>query len=136
MEIKHIFRELSDLDLLAKCLHGCTENPNESFNDCIGVRLLKTVFVGLNAIKVGVLDSVICFNDGSIKRLQVLEKLGIIPGFNTTIAMEAIDKERLRDADKYTEYIANEVRVRSRSLKRKKQGMESEKDYAYGAGRF
>ena len=51
-EIKPIFRDLSDSALLTKCLHGHTQNPNESFNNCIWVRIPKTVFVCLNTLKV------------------------------------------------------------------------------------
>ncbi|GFW16480.1 uncharacterized protein TNCV_443551 [Trichonephila clavipes] len=51
-------------DLLKKCLHGRTQNPNESFNKCIWERIPKTVFVGIETLKFGVMDAVICFNDG------------------------------------------------------------------------
>ncbi|GFV32518.1 hypothetical protein TNCV_1054991 [Trichonephila clavipes] len=33
--------------LIEKCLHGRTQNPNESFNKCIWERIPKTVFVGI-----------------------------------------------------------------------------------------
>ncbi|GFU86667.1 uncharacterized protein TNCV_2880871 [Trichonephila clavipes] len=51
-------------DLLKKCLRGRTQNPNESFNKCIWERIPKTVFVGIETLKFGVMDAVICFNDG------------------------------------------------------------------------
>ncbi|GFT56013.1 uncharacterized protein TNCV_3116991 [Trichonephila clavipes] len=53
-------------DLLKKCLHGRTQNPNESFNKCIWERIPKTVFVGIETLKFGVMDAVICFNDGYV----------------------------------------------------------------------
>ncbi|GFS97164.1 uncharacterized protein TNCV_1921111 [Trichonephila clavipes] len=53
-------------DLLKKCLHGRTQNPNESFNKCIWERIPKTVFVGIETLKFGVMDAIICFNDGYI----------------------------------------------------------------------
>ena len=83
-----------------------------------------------------VLDSVVCFNDGSLKRLHVLEKLGINPGCNTTAALQEIDKERLQDSEKYVEYIANEARVRYRRSKRKREDEESANNDEYGAGMF
>ena len=135
-EIKSIFRDLSDSALLTKCLHGHTQNPNERFNNCIWVRIPKTVFVCLNTLKVGVLDSVVCFNYGSLKRLHVLEKLGINPGCNTTAALQEIDKELLQDSEKYVEYIANEARVRYRRYKRKREDEESANNDEYGAGMF
>ncbi|XP_069698811.1 uncharacterized protein [Periplaneta americana] len=82
LKVKPIFRDLADKKLLEKCTHGCTQNPNESFNNCIWERLPKTVFVGLNVLKTGVLDAVITFNDGSSSRKKVLELMGIKPGLN------------------------------------------------------
>ncbi|GFU65295.1 transposable element Tcb2 transposase [Trichonephila clavipes] len=61
-------------DLLKKCLRGRTQNPNESFNKCIWERIPKTVFVGIETLKFGVMDAVICFNDGY---LEVSDELGI-----------------------------------------------------------
>ncbi|GFX81668.1 transposable element Tc3 transposase [Trichonephila clavipes] len=52
-----------------KCLHGRTQNPNESFNKCIWERIPKTVFVGIETLKFGVMDAVICFNDGYVSRI-------------------------------------------------------------------
>ncbi|KAJ4425814.1 hypothetical protein ANN_27440 [Periplaneta americana] len=98
-EIKPIFRDLSNQELLKKCLHGNTQNPNESFNHCIWERIPKTVFVGLKTLKQGVLDAVICFNDGCVSRLNVLESLGIEVGPNTKTALYAIDKKRFEDGE-------------------------------------
>lgn len=46
--IKPIFRDLASPDLLSKCLHGKSQNVNESLNSVIWNRLPKTVFVGLH----------------------------------------------------------------------------------------
>ncbi|GFX23734.1 uncharacterized protein TNCV_3596761 [Trichonephila clavipes] len=70
-------------DLLKKCLHGRTQNPNESFNKCIWERIPKSVFVGIETLKFGVMDAVICFNNGYVSRIKVFEALGIKPGYNT-----------------------------------------------------
>ncbi|GFW64388.1 uncharacterized protein TNCV_274121 [Trichonephila clavipes] len=82
-------------DLLKKCLHGGTQNPNESFNKCIWERIPKTVFVGIETLKFGVTDAVICFNDGYVSRIKVFEALGIKPGYNTERALLIIDNKRI-----------------------------------------
>ena len=41
MKLKPIFAELSDESLLEKCLHGKTQNQNESFNSIIWDRIPK-----------------------------------------------------------------------------------------------
>ncbi|GFW14538.1 uncharacterized protein TNCV_2358621 [Trichonephila clavipes] len=67
-------------NLLKKCLHGRTQNPNESFNKCIWERIPNTVFVGIETLKFGVMDAVICFNGGYVSRIKVFEALGIKSG--------------------------------------------------------
>jgi hypothetical protein len=42
----------------------------------------KTVFVGFQTLKIGVLDTVICFNEASAVRCNVLQVLGMSPGEN------------------------------------------------------
>ncbi|GBL84103.1 hypothetical protein AVEN_7492-1, partial [Araneus ventricosus] len=61
---KKVFRELADKKLLSKGIHGRTQNPNEGFNNCVWERIPKTTFVGINTLKIGVMDAVLCFNDG------------------------------------------------------------------------
>ncbi|GFT74704.1 uncharacterized protein TNCV_562561 [Trichonephila clavipes] len=39
-----IFRDLTAKELLLKCLHGRTQNPNESFNNCVWNRVPKKTF--------------------------------------------------------------------------------------------
>ena len=67
-EIKPIFRDLSNPELLKKCLHGRTRNPNESLNHVIWSRVPKAVFVTLPTLQLGVYDGVATFNDGNIAR--------------------------------------------------------------------
>lgn len=56
--IKPVFAALSQTELLKKCLHGKTQNLNESFNNVIWKRMSKNNFVRLNTLQVGVYDSV------------------------------------------------------------------------------
>jgi hypothetical protein len=50
------------------------------------------LFVGLQTLKIGVLDAAICFNEGSAARCNVLEVLGITHGDNMAKALAAIDQ--------------------------------------------
>ncbi|GFU33616.1 uncharacterized protein TNCV_1797991 [Trichonephila clavipes] len=97
-------------DLLKKCLHGRTQNPNESFNKCIWERIPKTVFVGIEALKFGVMDAVICFNDGYVSRIKVFEALGIKPGYNTERALLIIDNKRIFEAERIVNKVSLEAR--------------------------
>ena len=63
-EIKPIYKDLSNPDLLRKCLHGGTQNANESFNMVLWSRGPKDTFIGKNALEMGAYDAVLTFNDG------------------------------------------------------------------------
>ncbi|GFV23031.1 uncharacterized protein TNCV_729821 [Trichonephila clavipes] len=59
------------------------------------LRIPKTVFVDIETLKFGVMDAVICFNDGYVSRIKVFEALGIKPGYNTERALLIIDNKRI-----------------------------------------
>lgn len=74
LAIKPVYQDLTKTNLLKLCLHGKTQNPNESFNSCIWARVRKSGFVGLNTLKLGVSDAVIAFNEGAIDKANVLSE--------------------------------------------------------------
>ncbi|GFV92573.1 uncharacterized protein TNCV_1374241 [Trichonephila clavipes] len=78
--MRPIFRDLSHPDLLKKCLHGKTQNPNESFHNVIWSRVPKATFVQIETISPGVYDAVCSFNDGNVSKLKMLQKMGVEPG--------------------------------------------------------
>ncbi|GFU53667.1 uncharacterized protein TNCV_1470711 [Trichonephila clavipes] len=126
---------IAEKDLLKKCLHGRTQIPNESFNKCIWERIPKTVFVGIETLKFGVMDDVICFNDGYVCRIKVFEALGIKPGYNTERALLIIDNKRMNfEAERIVNKVSLEARNKRRSLKRKmdKQNLDEENEYQAG----
>ncbi|GFV89857.1 uncharacterized protein TNCV_4690861 [Trichonephila clavipes] len=69
-----IYRDLSHPDLLKKCLHGKTQNPNESFHNVIWSRVTKATFVQIETHSLGVYDAVCSFNDGNVSKLKMLQK--------------------------------------------------------------
>ena len=80
-----IFQGVSPLtndELLGKCLHGRTQNQNESFNNTVWLRAPKGTYVGLQQLEIAVFDAVSHFNIGSKAAVLTYEKLGIRPGNN------------------------------------------------------
>ena len=73
--IKPIIIDLSRDDLLLKCLHGKTQNANESFNGTIWNRVPKHTYVGLRLLEMGVYDAIANFNIGRKASVLVYEKL-------------------------------------------------------------
>ncbi|GFT05277.1 uncharacterized protein TNCV_123121 [Trichonephila clavipes] len=123
-------------DLLKKCLHGRTQNPNESFNKCIWERIPKTVFVGIETLKFEVMDAVICFNDGYVSRIKVFEALGIKPGYNTERALLIIHNKRIFEAERIVNKVSLEARNKRRSLKRKMDKQNLDEEIEYQAGKY
>lgn len=90
--IKPVFKSLADKELLNKCLHGKTQNPNESVNAVIWSRLPKTGFVGIKTLHFGVYDAVSTFNSGNVTKCMVLSNLGMNIGKNTIFSMKKMDE--------------------------------------------
>ena len=97
--IRPVFISLSDEELLKKCLHGKTENNNESLNGVIWKKCPKDVFVGRATLEIGVASAVINFNDDSSEVLNVLNSLKIEPGKITTELYGKRDSEHVTEID-------------------------------------
>ena len=83
-KIKPVFMELSKDDLLKKCLHGKTQNSNESINGVIWKKCPKDVFVSKPTLVMGVDSVVINFNAGLSRVLDVVEDYGLRKGESAT----------------------------------------------------
>uniref|UniRef100_A0A1B6FKM2 Uncharacterized protein n=1 Tax=Cuerna arida TaxID=1464854 RepID=A0A1B6FKM2_9HEMI len=99
LEIKPIFRDLSNPELLKRCLHGGTQNQSESLNNMIWARLPKRTFVMLTTLELGVYDAVGVFNKGNIFKCEVFAKLGIVPGVNCVKVLQDLDIFRIKKAN-------------------------------------
>ena len=63
--VKPIFKDLSEDSLLERCLHGKTQNHNESFNGMVWNRIPKTTYVGFDQFQVGVYDATLVIMQSS-----------------------------------------------------------------------
>ena len=74
--VKHIYKDLTRLEELGKCLHGMTQNQSESYNALIWDGATKRVFLSIEKMRFAVYDPVTVFNDGrhcSLKLLNMWE---------------------------------------------------------------
>ena len=74
------FIDLSNDNLLQKCLHGKTQNNTESINEVIWERCPKDIFLGCITLETSVTSDVNCPNDGAYGILHIHKKLGLQPG--------------------------------------------------------
>lgn len=133
-KIKPIFRDLSNPTLLRRCLHGKTQNPNESFNNVVWSRIPKRVFVGIDTLKIGVWNAVVTYNSDYLGRIKVLQDLAGDAGPNCVVGLKVLDKQRLRRADKQAEELVKKARMVQRNKKRKLEEDEENEEEVYGPG--
>ena len=133
--VKNIFQDLSEDCLLEKCLHGKTQNRNESFNSIIWSRIPKHIYVGFTQFQVGLYDAVAHFNIGRKASVLVYEKLGIIPGHFTIEGCHNMNKRRLLAASNQSYVNVKKRRKLLRGKRKKRDDKNIEKEgstYGYG----
>ena len=92
--MKPIFAYLSSDTLLAGCLHGKTQNQNESFNG-VWDRIPKSKLYTLPLLQFGVYDAVFNFNIGRNASVLTFEKMGMMPGYYMLRGCSMLNKRRL-----------------------------------------
>ncbi|GFV47728.1 uncharacterized protein TNCV_4308061 [Trichonephila clavipes] len=75
--IKPPYLALCDKELLKKCLHGMTQNNNESFNNVLWSVMSKEIFVHIKTSFLGSYMAVILYNSDYLGLLPVFNYLGI-----------------------------------------------------------
>lgn len=130
--IKPVYMELCSKELLGKCLHGKTQNANESFNGVIWQRIPKEVFVSLKTVILGAYDAVIQFNSGYEGCLEVLRRMDIKNfGFYTCNGYRVLDKTRITDSERHATPVAKKRRKILRAIRKNKTNST-----VYKAGAF
>ena len=81
--------------MLEKCLHGVTQNQNESFNAMIWSRIPKSTYVSFSQLQLGVYDAVANFNIGRKASILTFEELKMILGKYCLEGCRKINEKRL-----------------------------------------
>ena len=136
-KLKPINKDLSSDVLLSKCLHGKTQNQNESFNATIWDQLPKSRYSGFKQLKFGVYNAIANFNIGRKASVLLYDKLDLIPGRYTVKGCSMKNKKRLFNAG----YKNKEVVKTRRKIIRGKKTQKNDKNLGkegtvYGAGEF
>ena len=136
-DIQHIFQALSSEDLLKKCLHGKTQNNNESLNGFIWNRLPKVIFVGFYTLQMGVASAVIDFNSGAYGLYNIFDKLGMTPGSFTVDYCDLHDETRVKKMRKKMSEAGKKKRKRKRAIRKGFQVKDKDKEGdVYKCGMF
>ena len=134
--LEPIYEDLSKPELLTKCLHGKTQNPNECLNKLIWTRCPKEVWVGVNTLKQATLAAVAHFNDGYISYVKIMQQMGINLGHFSNSICQKLDNARLYNSQRKSMDSAKQQRKTLREIKKGYQDKKQEEDgtlYAKGS---
>ncbi|XP_065641660.1 uncharacterized protein LOC136073639 [Hydra vulgaris] len=135
--VKPTFIALQDENLLSKCLHGKTQNQNESFNATIWNRVPKDTFVKLVQLEIAAYDAVAHFNIGNLATLKIYDKMQMERGSYTELGCKDKNRSRLKNASRKN---GEKYRMRRKFLRgvKKSKGSENKNNegLSYGAGSF
>ena len=127
--VKPIYLDLIKPSELKKCLHGKTQNQNESFNSTIWERAPKMNYCSFDKLEFVVYDVVANFNDGRQGSIDVLQKMNICAGYHTpTMCFELnkrgkyLAKYKSKDSTKKTRKIIRAARKNNAVKQKKSEG--------------
>ena len=116
--IRPTFMNLTDDTLLSKCLHGQTQNANESINQIIWAKCQKNVFVEKPTLEIGVYSAVLQFNDGALGVENVFNHFGLGEGRCFVAGSMQKDRKSVCDAEIKSSDAGKKQRKRIRKIKK------------------
>lgn len=99
-----VYKDLTDHNLLEKCLSGFTQNQKESFNATIWQILLtsKSEYVGRKIIEVVSFTAANVFNEGYNAILKIMVTMSVQIGLQTEAFAQRRDEHPLWDATRFS----------------------------------
>ncbi|GFV36753.1 CCHC-type domain-containing protein [Trichonephila clavipes] len=119
-QIKPTYLKLCNETLLKKCLHGKTQDCNESYNNILWNIVPKNIFIGLETFRLGALLALILYNSGYAGILSVIRNVnGSLP---ESVAQELLkfDKQRISTSLRHSLPIAKLSRKKEKQLEKQK----------------
>ena len=135
-KLEPLFRDLSSPELLAKCLHGNTQNNNESLNGVIWRRCPKDTFVGRGVLETAVSSAVISFNSGKRGIFPVFKGCNLEIGSFTELFCHLDDYNKVKRPNTKSSAAIKKRRKTLRSIAKGFIGKESEEEPSYSCGAF
>ena len=109
--VEPIFHDLTDENLLKRCLGKNTQNNNECFNSLIWSMVPKHNFTSGPIVEIAAWIAACLFNEGSTILLNILESMGVNCGANAYNYTVIRDKERIRKAEFVNRQSTKEARI-------------------------
>ncbi|GFY22394.1 uncharacterized protein TNCV_2176551 [Trichonephila clavipes] len=139
--VKPRYFKLCDQKLLEKCLHGLTQNANESFDGVLWNIVPKQNFVELQSLKLGAYIAVLQFNVGASGLLKVINKLGFNAGSYMIRVLKLYDYRRINEAERHSlpfTKLKRKKKKKKHELSERKKGLhqEEKEGVTYHSGEF
>ncbi|XP_058789761.1 uncharacterized protein LOC131663386 [Phymastichus coffea] len=112
--IRPVYEELSNDDLLTKCLGGHTQNANESFNSTVWRMTPKYLHSGIKIVKIATYIAGGMFNEGYSTILQTMQILDLKIGQQCMNCSRQADQERIARENRRNLLASKETRTARR----------------------
>ena len=126
--LKPVFQNLSEEELLSKCLHGQTQNCNEALNNIIWTECPKNVFVEREVLEIGVNSAILEFNEETKGFYKVLNAVNMQPGIITEHSSSKKLSKKLRNTVKKQSDFVKKRRKHLRGVTKGFTDMEKEQE--------
>ncbi|KYQ47031.1 hypothetical protein ALC60_13943 [Trachymyrmex zeteki] len=93
--IRPIYEDLSNKELLTRCLGGHTQNPNESFNSTVWRMAPKHLHSGKKIVQIAAYMAAGIFNEGYSSILMTMQLLDLRIGQQCKLFADTIDQSRI-----------------------------------------
>ncbi|XP_011688297.1 PREDICTED: uncharacterized protein LOC105450244 [Wasmannia auropunctata] len=115
--ITPVYEELSNKDLLERCVGGYTQNNNESLNVMIWSFAPKRTFSSSETVEIASYFAASIFNEGFKSILNMMQVLNIRIGTNVVDMCNMTDKQRVSIANTRTFDASRERRIEKRTIR-------------------
>ena len=97
--LRPIYPRLGSRSLLEKCVHGYTQNANESLHALVWKFCPKELFLGRTGVKTAWALAVCCFNDGSSSLAATSDRLLLSPSLLSKSFLKKKDLKRVKKSE-------------------------------------
>ena len=123
-----LYKRLSELNLLRRCVMGLTQNQNESFNATVWKKCPKEKRLGAASVERALNYAVITWNSGKLY-VKMLEKMNIQSNWSTENLLRDKNVVRVKSATRKTKKSDNIKKKRIENVtaeqqKRQKMGVD------------
>ncbi|XP_014485395.1 PREDICTED: uncharacterized protein LOC106749935 [Dinoponera quadriceps] len=115
--ITPIYEELSNKNLLTRCVRGYTQNSNESLNAMIWSLAPKQTFSGAKTVDIASYCAASIFNEGYSSILKMMDVMNIKIGPNAFNLCNTVDERRISQANERSFDASKEERIERRTAR-------------------